>query len=124
MRYLLVLLALPLITGCEVFGPAASGDMQGTSEVRVQAESDALVVTNRSGEDLYYFVMGQSIAPVIQWAPIVTDDNRIGRRRTQRIPFEESNMNLDTERVLIFNWWHADAQGTEADSIRVFTIDL
>ncbi|MEM1094248.1 MAG: hypothetical protein AAGJ10_06555 [Bacteroidota bacterium] len=124
MRYLLVLLAFTLVSGCELFGPSTSGDVQGTSEVRVQVESDALVVTNRSGEDLYYFVMGQSVAPVIQWAPIVTEDNRIGHRRTQRIPFEASNMDLDRERVLIFNWWHADAQGAEADSVRVFTIDL
>ncbi|GAB5520988.1 MAG: hypothetical protein RhofKO_32390 [Rhodothermales bacterium] len=124
MRSVLLLVLIIGFTSCEIFGPASTGEVQGDAEVRVQVATDALVVTNRSGDDLYYFVMGETVAPLILWAPIPTDENRIQQRRTQRIAFDDISMDQDRETKLLFHWWHADEAGTGPDSVRVFSVEL
>jgi len=123
MRYLLVLLAFIVFSGCELLGPSTSGDVQGTTEVRVQVESDAIVVTNHTGEAIYYAVFGQNIAAVINWTPLIGDENRVDARRALTVPVDEILMDGEEEKLL-FYWWRPNKDASAPDAIRTVVISL
>ncbi|MEM1094250.1 MAG: hypothetical protein AAGJ10_06565 [Bacteroidota bacterium] len=117
MRTLLAILtACVLFIGCD----SVAVDDEG---VVLRIQDDALVARNATGEAIYYTVFGENIAAVIDWAPIISDENRIDPRRAVTIPLDDIAMRGDEEKLL-FYWWRPNRDGTGADRIRSLVISL
>ncbi|MEM6645387.1 MAG: hypothetical protein AAF730_03965 [Bacteroidota bacterium] len=116
MRYFYCLALALLLVGCDNMVVDDEG-------VTLRMQDDALIVRNATGEAIYYTAFGQNIAAVIDWAPIISDENRIDPRRSLTIPLEDIAMDGDEEKLL-FYWWRPNRDGTGADAIRSLVISL
>lgn len=97
MRYLLIFFLVSLF--------ACSTDPT-RDEVSVQSSGETLVIENDTDEDVYFFAVGATIAPLILWAPSIEESNRVAKDGSRSVSFQ--NIMLDeNETEILFYWWNA-----------------
>ena len=98
-------LFLILFAGCEVIGPER-GEVIGT------VRSSSIVLSNRTGAPVYYFVVGRATVTVILWAPYVSEENEIPSGRSVEIAVKDIPGGENETEVIAY-WWHARQEGGE-----------
>lgn len=74
-------------------------------EVSIRSEGSGLFITNRTNDRIYYFVVGQTTATLIDWGPHRNLEASIARNESARVGYDEI-MRSEGEDEIIFFWWH------------------
>lgn len=80
-------------------------------EVKAEVVGETLVIENGTDEDIYFFAVGATIAPLILWAPLVEEENKVAKESSRSVAFQDISMD-DNESEILLYWWNAiDANG-------------
>ncbi len=97
-----------VITLCVILILAFACDNSGVGNNGVHAEvtESAILLSNHTGRTVYYFAVGRNASALIDWVPIVSDENAILHDETLEI--ERSDVDPDrVETEVLVYWWHA-----------------
>lgn len=103
-------LSLQLLLGCMIIASAACSDL-GSEAGHVVATADGtfLLLTNLTGDMVYYFIVPKKVAPFIDWIPCndpETCRNKVPPGKTVRLSYNqvfEGFFERD-DKVIVY-WW-------------------
>ena len=78
-----------------------------------QVEQELLVINN-SFDDLYIAVFPESIIHVIDWVPVISEENKLPSREVMKLPLNQVSENfgeLPSDENLVFYYWKAVING-------------
>lgn len=99
MRVLFVCSFFFAISGCEHIGTA--GD-----DVVVTVRPASIVISNLTGDRIFFQVFGRETAARINWAPTVSDGGGIFQGESEEIEFGKIYRSEQETQALVY-WWHA-----------------
>ncbi|NBC64778.1 MAG: hypothetical protein GVY07_03810 [Bacteroidetes bacterium] len=73
-------------------------------DVWLRIENEKLLVRNKFNHSIYYFAVESGVAAQINWAPLSTDENRIGAGRTKSILLDSIYAYDPGEEILFYFW--------------------
>lgn len=77
-----------------------------SKDVEARVTESAILLTNKTGKTIYYFVVGRKASALIDWYPVVSDENAILADET--ITIERSAVDPDgVETEVLVYWWDA-----------------
>ncbi len=77
---------------------------QNTLPVDALIHQESLVIKNNLPHAVYYFAVAQASLPLILWAPIVLEENRINAGSIIRIPIEQVFSHNQLRPIIVFYW--------------------
>ena len=91
--------------------------------VRVEAAAEHLVVTNGRHERIWYFVMTEDAAPLIEWAPCtMASCASIAPQTITRVPYTSVAGRAGS--VILFHWWTAvAAEGNRPGPVHMLRVE-
>lgn len=76
-----------------------------------------LIVNNGLDHDIYFFAADQNLLAVINWAPIVTEDNKVGSKQSKTFS-QDLVGDYHPGDTVIFHYWDA-----KISEVRFFEIE-
>ena len=118
MKVILIGVVLFVFAGCEIIGPD-EGDVLGT------VTSTRVILSNRKGTPVYYFVVGRATAARISWAPGISEENEIPPGKSVNLQKRDIFKARSEEEVIVY-WWQAQWVDRElkAGEIQHFVLHL
>ena len=102
-----------MLVAC-VLGAGCDRAPEVTEDVRARVDGAYLVVENRSGTDIHWFVQDAATAGLVAWLPLSLPTNRLedGRRLRQRIPPSRRGASVQVA------WWRPGERIDPAHDVR------
>jgi hypothetical protein len=109
------------ILGCE-----NALDVAEAADVRVEADGDALIVTNGRPAPIFYFAVDADLAATIDWSPCTAAPQcpSVPAQTVLRVAYRQVFGSRSGGDVL-FYWWHVMEEATGArqpDSVRMLRV--
>lgn len=81
------------------------------NQVSAEVVGETLVIENGTDENVYFFAVGATIAPLILWAPSIGEENKVANDGARSVSLQDIMLD-ENEAEILFYWWNAiDANG-------------
>ncbi len=116
-----------MLFGLLVFMSCEESSSPSSATVYANVEGKQLTIVNATDAEVYYSIYETSILPLINWAPICGDSNKIIPNSSKLIVFSDTTFLMSNQAVVY--WWfkgpkYNSVEFYGADSIRSIVVSI